>query len=1241
MIKPKVGILTNFGGSDSAFSLVNVVATQLRMLIDGGYNPVLFVCPSFTGEGIWEDGRIEVRKTVPVDAKAVDIATCLRGMISDIDIMLCHDIVFLSPQNDEWAKAVRFMTKDFPNIRWLHWQHSRGDHAPIEPVKNSEFCYPNKGDLPHVANINSTTIERVHYVPHPMDFAYLGWPSLAIKIAEDFQFPFVDVSMIYPSRLDRQKQIEKAIRVFAGIKRAGRTVCLLVADAYATGERFKAYKKDCYALAKELGLSDKEFNFLGEVYEECTYSTPRPVVKALFEMSNLFLQVSNSETSSLVVMEAVLAGNLIVLNTDFSPIHHLYKKALSLPFASVTNPDTKYWRTIRTVDGTETKIEDPQLFFDDQARITILPILDSQLTIQLKRQQLRERWPSRIFSEYLEPLLLKDWKPEIVVPMCEGDPEVTAIICTIDNLEMLKRQIPVLMKEVGQIIVVNNGSVDGTKEWLDENLVVGLFPIHRENHGAGPGRNAGLALWDKNPTPYTLMLDGGILPPKGGVAPMKRYLERHPEVTSCSPEIATCYTTDEKEATFIYREPEIKDEWCFPQMMLSGTAYGLYKAEKWKIRFNEEGPYGEPGWGVDDNDMADRWRKAGLIHHDFSSLAGMKLFRRSSGSHTRLFKETGIYPTQYGSVYEKRVVKLWQDYPEYQAMPIKLSVVILGWNEYPMIARCVKAVHDDLHDKVPHEVIVVDNGSTDETQNWINNQRYRQYWGDTTIDTKTGEIIKRTPENESTWTGNFIPLVFEKNMGIGYATNRGFEKARGEYVFYLQGDILPTKGSILALYNYLVEHPDMDFLCVNAWVAQKDTEDVVMPDLHTIVPQGLGNYAYAYSVFKRQIIDAGCRYAEEGPFEGAGAGYEECEFANQMASKGFKAYMFNAPFYFHDLRRGRRSGIEDDTKRQEKETERRKWLTVRWNKSPFDITHYHEQPPERHIRRVAVMANHVEGHYAPAEFMAMSLNGKFGCWVDHFNSLDNPFDAGNSNRLNLARIKGYYDDFLFIDDGDLKYWECPEWAHPSHYWAIDMYVPSGYPYGSPDDYVRKGKTFDHFYTGSVGAVEYCKQNGLNAELLSFAGSEIMHKPYPEEKIYDFVACWNNVGDRIEYANKALERFPQSFVGYKEGEEYAKTISKARCAINLCRINEYNMRVPEVMLCGVPLVTDRTSNLNLYFKEGEHYLGHSSLDEILEKIQWVKDHPAEAQAMADRAREVALKGHTYYQRILQIFGKDVW
>jgi glycosyltransferase involved in cell wall biosynthesis len=781
--KPKIGILTTFTGSDEAFSLVVVVKTQLEMLVEAGYEPVLFVIPGFQGSGIWEDSHVETRRTISYDASTPDITSCLRGLIGDIDVMLCHDIIFLS-NYAHWARAVRILIKEFPNIRWLHWQHSRGDQNPMEVLHNSEFCYPNEGDLEHVAIINSTDMSHVHYIPHPLDFDYLGWDKLAIRIAEDFQFPFVDVSMIYPTRPQTQKQIDKSIRVFSGFKKAGRSVCLLVADAYATGDEFLKVKKDCLDLAHELGLTNKEFAFLGEVYPECKYWTPRQTVKALFEMSSIFMQTSNAETSSLVALEAALAGNLLVLNANFKPIHHLYKKALKLEFSSIFEPDMKYYRVEKnaTADGGEVKIEDKQFYFDDHVKSLLIPILDGQLTISVKRQQLRDRWPSRVMRDYMEPLLLKGWTPPEL--KCEGDHEITAIVTTMDNLPLLKKQIPVLMKEVGNIIIVDQESKDGAAKWMDELDCPNIKIIHRINNGAGPGRNAGLALWDKNPTPYTVMIDGGILPPLGGISAMKKYLIDHPSVEVISPEIMSCYTTNEDEAMKRVTEP--LPDITFQQRMLTSTAYGMQRASAWRVRFSEEGPFGEPGWGVDDNDMAYRWDQAGVIHHDFAnSVSGWKLYRRAGGSHQRLFEETGIWPNQYGSVYEKRNLKCLHDWRIFhsglygrQAIPT-FSYII---QDIPMpeFAKLVKKLHDN---DVECEVLAKDYDPL--VKEWLDMFALRWHHGDTTIDSN-GKIIKKGVDYpEELWSGDVVrdrgPLT-EKTIVINKDNMKDYLKEEEKIV---------------------------------------------------------------------------------------------------------------------------------------------------------------------------------------------------------------------------------------------------------------------------------------------------------------------------------------------------------------------------------------------------------------------------------------------------------------------------
>jgi glycosyltransferase involved in cell wall biosynthesis len=794
--------------------------------------------------------------------------------------------------------------------------------------------------------------------------------------------------------------------------------------------------------------------------------------------------------------------------------------------------------------------------------------------------------------------------------------DIPAIICTFDNLPILQDQLSILRRDplVTRIVVMNQESLDGTKEFLDNQSDVTV--IHRKNDGAGPGRNAGLDAAGE--FDFCLMLDGGIRPLINGTQHMLDYLEAHPKVDVISPEVASCFTTDPEMAHRRMVEP-IDEKKCFHQNMLSSTAYALCRYRAWDgIRFSEEGPYGEPGWGVDDNEMAFRWAAEGIVHHDFS---GVLCYRRASGSFARLYKETGIYPNQFGSVYEARLVKLWQDYPrqwnKWGYGQYKISAVVVGWNEYPMFVRAIKRIHDELAD-IPHEVIFVDNGSDDETKWWLDTFALRQFHGDTTIDAATGEIMRRGPDNEEIWTGDVIRVDLAENMGAGYGFNAGFERARGKYVFYLAGDILPVPGSIKAMAEFLDENEEISFCCLNPWLSQKETEDVTFEELGR--PLGLGNYAYSYALMRREILDAGCRMGDQGPFAGPGCGYEESEFANQIYAKGFQCVTFNKPSYYHDARDFRRSGHKEGTK-QSNVLERKQWLKTKWVSRGIDIfgIYYLEQPVQRHVRRVAVINRKVQGQPGPAGYLAMALSDI--CEVETFNPGE--------------ETEGF-DDYFYVDDGPSGYFEPAPFARPAHFWAIDMIVPHQTWRQHPDRYVDRARNFDHNYAAQPDAVDYFKEQGIEAELLLCAASEKVHRPHDEEVIYDWVALWHNAGERAAFARAAAERFPDGVVGWRPGENYARVMSQARCSLNLSRSKELNMRIFESMAAGVPLITDRVQHIETFFTEGEHYLGYDTLEEMLELIQWVKDHPDEAQEMANRARDVILAKHTYYRRVLQVW-----
>ena len=91
---------------------------------------------------------------------------------------------------------------------------------------------------------------------------------------------------------------------------------------------------------------------------------------------------------------------------------------------------------------------------------------------------------------------------------------------------------------------------------------------------------------------------------------------------------------------------------------------------------------------------------------------------------------------------------------------MKLSILIPVYNQESLIERAIRSI--PLRDDI--EIIVVDDGSTDDTGNKL----------------VTIGIELNDP--------NFIVLHNRKNMGVGYTVNRGLDIADGEYIVLLGSD---------------------------------------------------------------------------------------------------------------------------------------------------------------------------------------------------------------------------------------------------------------------------------------------------------------------------------------------------------------------------------------------------------------------------------------------------------------------
>lgn len=101
------------------------------------------------------------------------------------------------------------------------------------------------------------------------------------------------------------------------------------------------------------------------------------------------------------------------------------------------------------------------------------------------------------------------------------------------------------------------------------------------------------------------------------------------------------------------------------------------------------------------------------------------------------------------------------------------------------------------------------------------------------------------------------------------------------------------------------------------------------------------------------------------------------------------------------------------------------------------------------------------------------------------------------------------------------------------------------------------------------------------------------------------------------------------------DEYRMLNNSAFIGLNWSSLNDLVCRVFEIMGLGLVPVINRVPDLKLHFVEGKHYLGFSGLEEAIEKFVWAMDNKEEAQKIANNARELVEKNHTFKLRVQQI------
>lgn len=251
----------------------------------------------------------------------------------------------------------------------------------------------------------------------------------------------------------------------------------------------------------------------------------------------------------------------------------------------------------------------------------------------------------------------------------------------------------------------------------------------------------------------------------------------------------------------------------------------------------------------------------------------------------------------------------------------KVSIIICAMNNFSFTRNCVEAVRATSPEDV-YELIVVDNGSSDETPEFLMEQSKK---------------IK-----------GFRHIRNEKNLGFAKGNNQGIEASDSEYILLLNNDTIPLEGWLDALIDKMdsnaeigaagacLLYPDND-LIQHAWVAIGKENGYIAP-YHAYRYYSLDEAPKARQDRFAGAVTGACMIVRRSALEKTGAldenyvnGLEDIDLCFRLRHEGYKiAYCSQSRLYHYESATPNRHDKDVENWRRLNEL----WLGV----VPFDET---------------------------------------------------------------------------------------------------------------------------------------------------------------------------------------------------------------------------------------------------------------------------------------------------------------
>jgi len=321
------------------FSLTAIIQDQARMLMEHGHDVSVFVNQSFNDKKWPVPEGIKIVPKVPfahlIDYQSVADLTedhkqtvqqmkdMLVEEMQDFDIAFTHDFVFqgwFMP----YGLGCRSASMLLQGLPWFHWLHSipnglrdYWDMSLYSPMH--KLIFPNKTDALLVAEQFRGNLSHVRTLHHIKDLrSWFDFDQASMDFIKEH--PGVmqsDIVQIYPASVDRlsAKRVKKLIQIFAGLKKFNKSVCLVIANQWATTTQHKQNIQRYKDYAQAQGIGPEELIFTSD-FQAPKYETglPKRILRDLMTCANLFIFPTREESFGLVLPEASLTSGCLTVN---------------------------------------------------------------------------------------------------------------------------------------------------------------------------------------------------------------------------------------------------------------------------------------------------------------------------------------------------------------------------------------------------------------------------------------------------------------------------------------------------------------------------------------------------------------------------------------------------------------------------------------------------------------------------------------------------------------------------------------------------------------------------------------------------------------------------------------------------------------------------------------------------------------------------------------------------------------